>query len=753
MPTRRRRFASLPTRGPLATLAALLALTTVVACTPDRLEAPRPGTTPHAAADASATAGLPTAAVALTTASAFLTQTGTTAWTLAKTGAVDATNRTVTWTITATKGTTTAGQLVVSGMLAVTNTGTAGATIGNIAVTLQQKSGSSWTSLSADCADATHGDAATTCQIDPKASSENLTTITENSASGALQFLDANANTLFSLMPQQTIAPNATVTLLFSARFDNTILKLPVGQAVRAEVIVSFGHSTASKPSAANVDINGNGTIDADEAWLRSVPARLGLTVPAQQRDNAALTITDVASNITTTGTVTFATPTFNLGATSGTVAVYYNGGTSGGKITNCATGAGSGTTVVVGGFSFPVDGSVALQACDTQDIGATAACTAGTLGCGWSNGDLVTFGPADWGRDGSANATLTANYGDVYASTAGGFLIGVSSGFSALWTNVSILSTYLPASGTAAALDANLTNPTTTSSGVFGGDVAALKLNIDFNDAGVIKGATSAKFGDLTLCGLTTLSALNGKSVRQFLSTANTALGGGSTGFTFEDLDDLTVLLVSAFLGGSPSTFAQTSLVNGSSCGWQNGDLITYTQAAWGTGGAAALILQNSYPTVYASVNYIFQIGSSSGFIAQWTDPTILGAYLPAPGPAAALSAYTADATSTASGIFGGNVAALKLNIDFGDAGILVGNIPVKFGDLTLCGLSTSLAGLNGTSVRSFLDAANTALGGVATPFSITDLNILATDVDGAFSGGTVSAFAQAHLVNGSCP
>ena len=323
MPTRRRRFASLPTIGPLATVAALLALATVVACTPDRLGAPRPGTTPHAAADASATAGLPTAAVALTTASAFLTQTGTTAWTLAKTGAVDATNRTVTWTITATKGTTTAGQLVVSGMLAVTNTGTAGATIGNIVVTLQQKSGSSWTSLSADCADATQGDAATTCHIDPKASSENLATITENSASGALQFLDAHANTLFSLMPQQTIAPNATVTLLFSARFDNTILKLPVGQAVRAEVIVSFGHSTASKPSAANVDINGNGTIDVDEAWVRSVPARLGLTVPAQQSDNAALTINDVASNITSTGTVTFATPTFNLGATSGTVTVH----------------------------------------------------------------------------------------------------------------------------------------------------------------------------------------------------------------------------------------------------------------------------------------------------------------------------------------------------------------------------------------------------------------------------------------------
>jgi len=142
-----------------APLAALVALTILAACTDDRsgVTGLRP-----AAADASAMATLgPTAAVSLSTASAVLTQTGTTAWTLAKTGAVDATSKTVTWTITATKGATTAGQLVVSGLLAVTNTGTAGATIGNIVVTLQQKTGSNWTSLSADVADATHGDAAT----------------------------------------------------------------------------------------------------------------------------------------------------------------------------------------------------------------------------------------------------------------------------------------------------------------------------------------------------------------------------------------------------------------------------------------------------------------------------------------------------------------------------------------------------------------------------------------------------------------
>jgi len=142
--------------------------------------------------------------------------------------------------------------------------------------------------------------------------------------------------------------------------------------------------------------------------------------------------------------------------------------------------------------------------------------------------------------------------------------LIGLSTGFTALWTNVSILSEFLPASGGAAALTSSITDATSSSSGVYGGDVASLKLNIYFNDAGFVKGNANVKFGDLTLCGFTTLPALNGTSVRQFLATANTALGGGSAGFTISDLDDVAHQLDGAFVGGTPTSFAQAHLVNG---------------------------------------------------------------------------------------------------------------------------------------------------------------------------------------------
>jgi len=156
--------------------------------------------------------------------------------------------------------------------------------------------------------------------------------------------MDANSNTAFSLVPQVTIAPGATVNLLFAAEFDNTVLKLVTGTPVGAEVIVSLGNAGPGPSRASNVDINGNGTIDPDEAWVHSVPARLGLTVPDETAANDSITLTDTASDIATTGTATVSNPTFDLGPTSGTVTAQYSDGAGGGTITNCAHLKGTGS-------------------------------------------------------------------------------------------------------------------------------------------------------------------------------------------------------------------------------------------------------------------------------------------------------------------------------------------------------------------------------------------------------------------------
>lgn len=213
-------------------------------------------------------------------------------------------------------------------------------------------------------------------------------------------------------------------------------------------------------------------------------------------------------------------------------------------------------------GFTFPNVAGVNLTACNTQSIGG-ATCTPGTPGCGWQAGNLTTFSQYGWGS-GTGATLLVSNYGTVYFNTGFIFQIGWTGGFTAQWTAASILVDYLPATGTSGALDANLIDATSTSAGPYGGDVAALKLNIDFSDANLLSGNAGVAFGDLRLCGLTTTPGLNGSTVRQFLDTANVALGGGSVPYSIAELDAVALQLDGSFFNSSPSTFAQTNLVNG---------------------------------------------------------------------------------------------------------------------------------------------------------------------------------------------
>src|SRR5438094_3467924 len=243
-------------------------------------------------------AGTPSAAISLVGASAKATQTGDSSWKLEKTGAFDQLNSNVIWNVAATRQTTIAHQLIITGTMTVQNSGFGPATIGNIVVNLQKRVNTIWTTISSDVADATNGDAATTAKIHGAASSEHKSSFTENNASGELEFMDATNNTIFSLVPEKTIPAGQSRTLLFQATFKNNVLNLANGTAIRSEVIVSFGNATATGNSTANVDINGNGQIDPDEAHVRSVPARVAMVVPPQINGNATPTLSDTPSDI-----------------------------------------------------------------------------------------------------------------------------------------------------------------------------------------------------------------------------------------------------------------------------------------------------------------------------------------------------------------------------------------------------------------------------------------------------------------------
>jgi hypothetical protein len=97
----------------------------------------------------------------------------------------------------------------------------------------------------------------------------------------------------------------------------------------------------------------------------------------------------------------------------------------------------------------------------------------------------------------------------------------------------------------------------------VYGGDVLALQLDVDYSDAGALPANSGLKFGDVRLCNLSTLadvdvSAANGITVRQLLADANTVLGGGTSILHVDPMDSLARSLNSAFDNGTPDSFAK---------------------------------------------------------------------------------------------------------------------------------------------------------------------------------------------------
>jgi len=203
-----------------------------------------------------------------------------------------------------------------------------------------------------------------------------------------------------------------------------------------------------------------------------------------------------------------------------------------------------------------------------------------------------------------------------------------------------------------------------------------------------------------------------------------------------------------SATLAANSKSGASANLALTGTSAWRYGDLTTYDQAVW-----SATPTLNNYDTVYGSTFGVVLVGlPDPGFNVRFSGAPFVQDYLPARGPAAPLDESLADPTTTSSGVFGGDVLALELNVDFADAGVLPGNSGLKVGNLTVCGL-TADTDLNGMTVRQVLSVENTALGGGTTTDSITDLDIVAADLNASFDEGVADSFAQTHLFPGACP
>ncbi len=176
--------------------------------------------------------------------------------------------------------------------------------------------------------------------------------------------------------------------------------------------------------------------------------------------------------------------------------------------------------------------------------------------------GDFVTHLQDEWGDASTlAGTRLSDHFNSVYGAV-GYAEVGIAGagGFSLLITSAGSAFTYLPASGAPGALLADLVDPGPTPAGIFAGEVLALRLNVDFSDAGYTLGSLGSLFGDLVFHDYSPVPQVNGLTVRQVLSQANTLLGGGAAGYSIDDANSIVKSLNASFFQG-PSEFAQNYL------------------------------------------------------------------------------------------------------------------------------------------------------------------------------------------------
>ncbi len=143
------------------------------------------------------------------------------------------------------------------------------------------------------------------------------------------------------------------------------------------------------------------------------------------------------------------------------------------------------------------------------------------------------TFTIGGWGSEAHGNnagALRDQYFSQVFPN---GMVVG--SGFTVKFTSSAAVVNFLPAGGTSAALTQSYVNPAKNSiKNTLLSQVIGLKLAVAFNDYGVL-GTNAVKIGDLVIA----KGSLAGKTVYELLQLANTALGGGTTGYTYAELNE----------------------------------------------------------------------------------------------------------------------------------------------------------------------------------------------------------------------
>ncbi|MGE5681957.1 MAG: SdrD B-like domain-containing protein, partial [Bacillota bacterium] len=156
----------------------------------------------------------------------------------------------------------------------------------------------------------------------------------------------------------------------------------------------------------------------------------------------------------------------------------------------------------------------------------------------------FVTYTQGGWG---SPSNSQPGKIRDQYFSSVfpSGLVIGGNKTLTL--TCASAVQSFLPQGKTASFFTKDYYNATSTSAGVFAGQMVALAMNIAYDKAGKT-GTNSVDLEDLIFSS----GIFAGKSVADFFIIANKAIGGASTGYSFADLSDVATKINENFDNGT---------------------------------------------------------------------------------------------------------------------------------------------------------------------------------------------------------
>ncbi len=158
----------------------------------------------------------------------------------------------------------------------------------------------------------------------------------------------------------------------------------------------------------------------------------------------------------------------------------------------------------------------------------------------------MATFTQGGWGSKGNS---VPGQIRDTYFDTVFPNDLVVGGNHTITLTSAYRVEKFLPSGGTPDALDRSYTDPyRKTSGGVLAAQVVALSLNVYYDEAGVL-GTNSNMLKDLVFVS----GPFQGKTVKELLDIANSALGGGPTyGYSYSEINDAATAVNENFDNGT---------------------------------------------------------------------------------------------------------------------------------------------------------------------------------------------------------